>query len=149
MAEAAERRGRPSKYKPEFVKQAGKLTALGATDREVAEFFEIDERTLHRWKHEHPDFCHALNVGKEPADARVKQSLFRRAVGYTFDSEKVFQFQGQIVRAEVVEHVPPDVTAGIFWLKNRQPDEWRQAPTPTDPDKSDTQVTITGGLPDE
>jgi hypothetical protein len=23
------------------------------------------------------------------------------------------------------EHVPPDVTAQIFWLKNRKPREWR------------------------
>jgi hypothetical protein len=24
-----------------------------------------------------------------------------------------------------IEHVPPDVTAGIFWLKNRDPQHWR------------------------
>lgn len=116
---------RPSKFKPEFVQQAAKLAALGATDREVAEFFGVDERTLNRWKHEKPEFCQSLKVGKGSADERVEQSLYRRAVGYTYDSEKVFQFQGKIVRAEVTEHVPPDTTAGIFWLKNRKPDEWR------------------------
>jgi hypothetical protein len=26
-----------------------------------------------------------------------------------------------------IEHVPPDVTAGIFWLKNRDPEHWRDA----------------------
>lgn len=119
------RTGRPSKFKPEFVEQAAKLAALGATDREVAEFFGVDERTLNRWKHEKPEFCQSLKVGKEAADERVEQSLYRRAVGYTYDSEKVFQFQGKIVRAAVTEHVPPDTTAGIFWLKNRKPDEWR------------------------
>jgi hypothetical protein len=41
-------------------------------------------------------------------------------------SEKVFQFQGQIIRAETKEHVPPDTTAGIFWLKNRRPEAWRE-----------------------
>jgi hypothetical protein len=117
--------GRPSKFKPEFVEQAAKLGALGATDREIAEFFGVDERTLNRWKHDRPEFCQSLNVGKEPADARVEQSLYRRAIGYTFDSEKVFQFQGAIVRTPVVEHVPPDTTAAIFWLKNRRPNEWR------------------------
>lgn len=117
--------GRPSKFKPEFVEQAAKLAALGATDREVAEFFGVDERTLHRWKHEKQEFCQALKVGKESADERVEQSLYRRAVGYSFDSEKVFQFQGKVVRAETVEHVPPDTTAAIFWLKNRKPADWR------------------------
>jgi hypothetical protein len=29
------------------------------------------------------------------------------------------------VYAPYVEHVPPDVTAGIFWLKNRDPAHWR------------------------
>ena len=116
---------RPSKFKPEFVDQAAKLAALGATDREIADFFGVDERTLHRWKHEHEAFCQSLKVGKSAADERVEQSLYRRAVGYSFDGEKVFQFQGQIVRADTVEHVPPDTTAAIFWLKNRRPEEWR------------------------
>jgi hypothetical protein len=31
------------------------------------------------------------------------------------------------VYAPYVEHVPPDVTAGIFWLKNRDPAHWRDA----------------------
>lgn len=55
----------------------------------------------------------------------MEQSLFRKATGYTHASEKVFQFQGEIVRADTVEHYAPDTTAMIFWLKNRQPDRWR------------------------
>jgi hypothetical protein len=121
-------RGRPSKFKPDFVKQAGKLAALGATDREMAEFFEVNEATLHRWKLDRPDFCEALKAAKETADNRVERSLYNRAVGYSFDSEKVFHFQCAITRAPVVEHVPPDVTACIFWLKNRRPDLWREKP---------------------
>jgi hypothetical protein len=31
------------------------------------------------------------------------------------------------VYAEYVEHVPPDVTACIFWLKNRDPQHWRDS----------------------
>lgn len=26
---------------------------------------------------------------------------------------------------EYIEHYPPDTTAAIFWLKNRQPAKWR------------------------
>ena len=29
------------------------------------------------------------------------------------------------MRAKTREHVPPDTTACIFWLKNRRKDEWR------------------------
>lgn len=119
--------GRPSKYDPAFVEQAQKLAALGATDREVAEFFNVDERTLHRWKHEHEDFCQSLKLGKEASDARVEQSLYRRAIGYDHDATKIaVNAQGEVTQVPFTEHYPPDTTAGIFWLKNRRPDQWRE-----------------------
>jgi hypothetical protein len=31
------------------------------------------------------------------------------------------------VYAPYIEHVPPDVTAGVFWLKNRDPQHWRDS----------------------
>lgn len=118
--------GRQSTYNPEFAAQAEKLCALGATDIEIAQFFDISDRTLYRWKLKYPELCQSLKVGKEAADERVIRSLYHKATGYTFSSEKVFQFQGEIVRAKTVEHVPPDTTACIFWLKNRRPEDWRE-----------------------
>ena len=117
--------GRPTDYRNEFVEQARKLARLGATDREVAEFFDVAESTIYLWKHKHEEFSEALKIGKEFADNRVKQSLYRKAVGYSFDSEKLFCYEGEVIRAETVEHVPPSDTAAIFWLKNRCPEEWR------------------------
>lgn len=117
--------GRPTDYKPEYAEQAAKLCKLGATDYELADFFEVDTRTIYRWKNVHENFCQAVTCGKEEADERVARSLFNRAVGYTFESEKVFQFQGEVIRAPTVEHVPPDPSAAMNWLKNRRPDEWR------------------------
>lgn len=119
--------GRPTKFKPEFTEQAVKLAALGATDREVADFFEVDERTINRWKQTNEGFCQSLNVGKEAADQRVVQSLYRRAVGYSYDAVKIFMPAGALspVYAPFVEHVPPDTTAAIFWLKNRDKENWR------------------------
>lgn len=98
---------------------------MGATDRDIADFFEVSESTLNNWKLKHPAFLESLKRSKDEADALVEQSLFRKATGYTHASEKVFQFQGEIVRADTVEHYAPDTTAMIFWLKNRQPDRWR------------------------
>lgn len=118
-------KGRPSEYRDDFAAQAEKLCALGATDLEVAEFFGIDVRTVYRWKHTHPEFCQALRVGKEALDDRVERSLYQRAVGYSFKSEKLFHFQGLVTRAETIEHVPPDPGAAMSWLKNRRGDKWR------------------------
>jgi len=117
--------GRPTKFKPEYVEQAKKLCELGATDFEIARFFEVDCSTITRWKHAHPEFCMSLHAGKELADERVERALYQRAVGYSFDSEKVFQFQGEIARTDIVEHVPPDPGAAKMWLTNRRGDKWR------------------------
>lgn len=116
---------RPTDYRQEFCESAKKLCEGGATDVEVADELGISAATLYRWKARHPEFCEALKSGKAVADERVERSLYHKAVGYTFDSEKVFQFQGQIVRAPVREYVPPDTTAAIFWLKNRRAEQWR------------------------
>lgn len=117
--------GRPSKYKEEFAAQAEKLCQLGATDADLADFFEVNTTTIWRWQSAHKEFCNALKVGKAEADDKVERSLYQKACGYTFDSEKVFQHQGEVIRAKIVEHVPPDTTAGIFWLKNRRSGDWR------------------------
>lgn len=119
--------GRPSKYKPEFAEQARKLCMLGATDKEIAEFFEVNVATINRWKAEFPEFCASLKTGKEAADERVERSLYHRATGYKHEAVKFFQAGGLILREEYVEHYPPDTTAAIFWLKNRRPDLWRDA----------------------
>ena len=119
--------GRPTLYKPEYAKQAEKLAVLGATDKEFADFFEVDVRTIYRWKHAHDDFCQALKAGKEVADARVERSLYQKAIGYEQDEVKIFMPGNaqEPVYAPFIAKVAPDTTAAIFWLKNRKPEEWR------------------------
>jgi hypothetical protein len=126
MSEAEPKMGRPSKFKPEYVDQGRKLAALGATDREIAEFFEVDEATLYRWKQHREDFCEALKVGKDAADDRVEQSLYRRALGYTHDDVHFSAYEGKVTETAYVKHYPPDTTAAIFWLKNRRRLDWRE-----------------------
>lgn len=126
--------GRPSKFKPEFCEQGAKLCKLGATDREMAEFFKVSEATFHLWKSVHPEFSESLKLAKEEADNRVEQSLYRRALGYSHDAVHVSNYQGEVTLTPIVEHFPPDTTACIFWLKNRKPGEWR--------DKTDVDVNI-------
>lgn len=119
--------GRPSEYRDEYAEQARKLCELGATDQEIADFFEIDVRTVYRWKHDHDQFCQSLKAGKEIADERVERSLYQRAIGYEQDEVKIFMPGGadKPVYAPFRAKVAPDVTAGIFWLKNRRSAEWR------------------------
>jgi hypothetical protein len=114
-----------SNFRTEHIEMARKLAKLGAIDAEIADFIGVTLRTFHTWKGEHPELMAALEVGKVEADNRVKRSLYQRAVGYTYPSEKVFSYKGEVVRAEIDVHVPPDTTAAIFWLKNRDKENWR------------------------
>lgn len=128
--------GRPSEYREEFVEQAAKLAKLGATDMEVADFFEVDVRTIYRWKSENKKFCQSLKAGKEEADDRVERSLYQRAIGFEHDSVKIFCGKdGDVTQVPFREYVVPDTTAGIFWLKNRRSQEWR--------DKQDIDLKLT------
>lgn len=113
------------------------MAQAGLTEFEIASFFGIDRTQLWRWKDHDDGFRAALEQGAEQANGRVEASLYHRAVGYSFKSEKVFQYEGQIVRAPITEHVPPDVTAAIFWLKNRNRDKWQ------DVNKIDMTASIT------
>ena len=132
--------GRPSEYKDDYAKQVMKLAELGATDQEVADFFDIDVRTVYRWKHDYPEFCQALKVGKDVADERVERSLYQKAIGYEQDEVKIFMPGGasEPVYAPFRAKIAPDTTAAIFWLKNRRSQQWR--------DKHDVDMEHSGSL---
>ena len=124
--------GRPTKYNKEFHPLlAEALASKGLTEDKIAEKMGVSLKTIANWKNEHEEFLHALKAGKEEPDDLVEKSLFARATGYTFDSEKIVVLslgQGlgsETERVPIKEHCPPDVTAQIFWLKNRRPDRWR------------------------
>lgn len=117
--------GRPTAYKREYAAQAGKLALLGATDPELADFFQVAVSTISRWKVMHAEFSEALKLGKEAADERVAQSLYHRALGYSHPDTDIRVVDGQIIKTEMIKHYPPDTTAAIFWLKNRRKEEWR------------------------
>lgn len=132
----ARKAGQPTAYRPEFAAQAGKLCSLGATDVDLADFFEVSIRTIGNWKVLHQKFLQALKSGKDEADDRVERSLYQKATGYTFDAVKIFMPAGadSPVYAPYREHVPPDTTAMIFWLKNRRKGDWRDRHEVTGPD---------------
>lgn len=115
-----------SKYKPEYDELAYNYALLGAKDEQLAEFFGVSEVTINAWKKAHPTFLKSLKEGKSFADANVAKSLYHRALGYQHLETKIATHQGAITdQVDVVKHYAPDPTAAIFWLKNRQPELWR------------------------
>lgn len=124
--DAARKTGRPSKYQPEYAEQAIKLCLLGATDAQLADFFKVSVSTLNLWKIEHPEFSASIKTPKSEADKRVERSLYLRANGYEHDDVDIRVIDGQVIQTPIRKHYPPDTGAAIFWLKNRNPDKWRE-----------------------
>ncbi|WP_313094215.1 hypothetical protein [Empedobacter sp.] len=118
--------GGVSLYKSGYDEQARKLCLLGATDVELADFFGVVESTINKWKLDFPSFSESIKKGKEYADANVANKLYNRALGYEHKEDKIFNDQGVPLIVPTVKHYPPDTTAAIFWLKNRQPAKWRE-----------------------
>lgn len=117
--------GRPSKFQSIDLDQVKSVATRGWTDQEMADHFKVDVRTWYRWKLEHEEFCQALKDWKSQADLRVERSLFERAIGYCHPDEKIFNDSGKPLVVPTTKHYPPDTTAAIFWLKNRNPEAWR------------------------
>lgn len=99
-------RGAKSSYRPEYAELATNYCLLGATDDDLARFFGVTDRTLRNWKNRYPEFEQATQDGKTVADAKVSRSLFNKATN-----------NGTMKDG--------DTTACIYWLKNRQPEQWR------------------------
>lgn len=118
--------GRPTKYKDGYCELAFNYCLLGATDEDLARFFDVSEQTINAWKHAYPEFLESIKKGKDEADALVARSLYQRAVGYQYlEKKKEISDQGGVKDSVTTKEVVPDTTAQIFWLKNRQPKLWR------------------------
>ena len=73
----------------------------GLTNEQIAKNIGIDERTLYRWKEKESLICHVLKRSREVVDFEVENALLKSAL------------EG-------------NVTAQIFWLKNRKKEQWRE-----------------------
>lgn len=75
----------------------------GLTDQQLAHNIGITASTLYEWKNKYPEISEAIKKGKEIVDFEVENALLHAALN-------------------------GNITAQIFWLKNRKPDKWRDKP---------------------
>lgn len=108
-----------SSYKKKYNVQARKLCLLGATDKSLADFFEVAESTINKWKLDHPTFSESIRKGKIVADANVADALYNRAIGYKHKDCHISNYLGEITVTKLTKHYPPDTAAAFIWLKNR------------------------------
>jgi len=146
-----------SQYQDELTNLAVKYMAMaGLTDKEIAEKISVGTSTIKRWKKKHPEFLKVLTEGKEVADKKVVESLFKMATGFYYPAEKPMvvqdgNFTSHVEIAKYNEYYKPVPVAAIFWLKNRKPAEWRdkQEVGLTDKDGNDLCLKVSFADPDK
>lgn len=100
----------------------------GLTDEQIADNIGISRSTLNSWKDKYSDISDTLKRGKEVVDRQVENALLKRALGYEYTEttrEYISELDEMKTTKKVTKRVAPDITAQIFWLKNRKPDKWR------------------------
>lgn len=103
----------------------------GLTDVQIAKNIGISVATLYRWKNSHCEICEALARGKDVADYEVSNALHKAATGYWVEETKTtVNEKGDTVTTTYKRWVRPDVTATSIWLRNRQPEQWKDKPAP-------------------
>ena len=96
---------------PEKLEELKQIAGRGVTLSTIAKTLGIDRSTLFDWRKRFPSIDSALKSGADMADDAVEDALHKAAV------------EGNI-------------TAQIFWLKNRRSTRWR--------DKRDTELSGSG-----
>ena len=104
----------------------------GLSNDQIAHNIGITAKTLCEWQNRFSEFRNAIKKGKEVVDREVENAMLKRALGYEYDevtqepvTDKDTGVTEMRVTKRVTKQIVPDVTAQIFWLKNRKPEEFR------------------------
>lgn len=98
----------------------------GLSEEQIAGNMGISRSTLSSWKLKHEDILNALKKGKEVVDREVENALLKRAKGYSYTETRIEESKKDGTKViKTIKHMPPDVGAAAFWLKNRRRDKYR------------------------
>jgi len=125
--------GRKTKYTNKFPGRVEIMARGGMIEVDMAAELGVSVKTFEDYKKRYPLFLQSLKKGKETVDDIVVAKLLTRALGYEYDEivkERILangkKSNVMAITKVTTKHVHPDVTAMIFWLKNRRPEEWRE-----------------------
>lgn len=123
--------GRKSKYHTHIKPRLAEIEAWardGLTDEQIAKNLNVGVSTFHKYKNEYIELVESLKKGKEIVDVEVENAMLKRALGYEYEEVRTLieEVDGKKKKKveKVIKHVPADVTAGIFWLRNRKGNAW-------------------------
>lgn len=128
MAEK-KKKGRKGKYEEWLEAQNLELISgwcrNGLSVEQIAYNMCVSKSTLLDWKTRFPEIENAMKIGRDVADMMVENALFKRACGFNMSEVKETEGPKGKEIITIAKVIPGDVSAQMFWLKNRQPDRWK------------------------
>lgn len=127
----------------------------GYTDEQVANSIGINVATLYDWQKKYPEISEAKRKSRV-ANAKAVEALQKIAFGdaVTVETTKELRknpdtglYEMMVVR-EKTTRMPPNVTALIFYLKNRDSDYWKDKPEPSQDETIKAAFELLGGIKD-
>jgi DNA-binding transcriptional MerR regulator len=120
-------RGVVKVWKDSYIDTAKKLAMEGQPTGVIAKALGVSRAKLYSWMKEYPALETVINEGRDYFDSKVvEKSLFKRVKGFSVKEVHITKNKdGTTTKKTVKKHYPPDVVACIFWLKNRQPERWK------------------------
>lgn len=111
---------RPNKYETHVASRLGEVADWvrnGATEREIAERLDIAMSTFCEYKKGFSEFSEVLKKTRDTVDGDVENALLQNAL-------------------------KGNITAQIFWLKNRRPKLWRDKPVEETADEEKAELVL-------
>lgn len=91
----------------------------------------VSKFTFQKWRKENPAMQKACDVAIEICNARVEQSLFKKATGFYYEEEIQELVEGELMTTKIARrYCPPDTKAILHWLFSRMPERWRAVQEP-------------------
>lgn len=145
--------GRPCDYEKKvkpYLHKIGSWVLLGYTNLQIAEKLDISEDTFYKYKKEFSEFSESVDKNKPLADDVIVNSLYQKAQTRIIEvlettkesilikdkktgkEKPAYDDKGNplIKEKTYIKKVvlAADTKAAMFWLMNRDPDNWRSKP---------------------
>lgn len=76
-------------YIPEYADIAARMKATGATDKDLAFYFDTSTDRIRQWRKEHPEFSRACKAGRDMTKQYLLKKGMMAAAGYEYTERSV------------------------------------------------------------
>ena len=109
------------------LKLVEQLAMLGLNDGDIAKVLQVTARKFGLMKKKNSGLRITLQKARIVPSAKVAGQLYKNAMGYEVEEDKLFYSSkfNRVKRTRIKRQVQPNTIAQMFWLKNQQPEFWK------------------------